>query len=227
MRENACTSIEQSYRLVGLGIDQNTADCEWWVHKDGKYSNWFKSPGRKFPENGFVPAWTLEALLNLFPKDDTVTINLRYLSSTFDGKGNHLKNVWCCTYDNLQVCKDFYGETALDAAYETMDWLLENKYYIGIDIGDPKGDWTCKTIWIARDDAKVPEDVQHFVERHPEKITEYGKLHIFYEKPLGRNSKGEWVGARDMVENAKDYMFPEIKCGECKPFTSVLMLINV
>ena len=31
-------------------------------------------------------------------------------------------------------------------------------------------------LWIARDNAIIPEDMEHFIERHPEKEIEYAKL---------------------------------------------------
>ena len=49
-------------------------------------------------------------------------------------------------------------------------------------------------LWIARDEAVVPEDMEHFIERHPEKEVEFAKLHIFYDKPYWSGCDGKWYG---------------------------------
>ena len=74
-------------------------------------------------------------------------------------------------------------------------------------------------VYIARDAATFEdEDQERFVERHPEKETEYGRLQLFYEKPEINNRTGVWEGARTAGE-LKRYMFPEIHCRECMEFT--------
>ena len=74
-------------------------------------------------------------------------------------------------------------------------------------------------LWIARDRAIVPDDMEHYVERHPEKEIEFAKLHIFYDTPTW-NGKA-WHCAREMCE-VKNYMFPEIKMRQCIEFNSKL-----
>ena len=76
-------------------------------------------------------------------------------------------------------------------------------------------------LWIARDNAIIPDDMEHFIERHPEKEIEYAKLHIFYDKPIwvGNYFGGSWQCAREMCE-ISNYMFPEIKMGQCVEFNS-------
>ena len=50
-----------------------------------------------------------------------------------------------------------------------------------------------------------------------EKEIEFAKLHIFYDTPKW-NGKA-WYCAREMCE-VKNYMFPEIKMGQCVEFNS-------
>ena len=71
--------------------------------------------------------------------------------------------------------------------------------------------------WIARDNPIIPEDMEHFVEEYPEKAIIYTKLHIFYDKPIWNGES--WECARKMCK-IENYMFPEIKCGECIEFNS-------
>lgn len=74
-------------------------------------------------------------------------------------------------------------------------------------------------IWIARDNSIIPDDKVHYIERHPEDEIYYTKLNIFYDKPIWQGNR--WTCAREMTENkVKNYMFPEIKCGECVEFES-------
>ena len=65
-------------------------------------------------------------------------------------------------------------------------------------------------IWIARDSAKIPDDMTHYIERHPEKIIEYADLNVFYDKPIWDNNNGSWGCARRMGKT-NNFMFPEIK----------------
>ena len=66
-----CTTIEQSQKLIELGIDVNTADMMWddwnlidegWKLSVGYYPEIEKDYGRKC-----YPAWSLVALLNILP----------------------------------------------------------------------------------------------------------------------------------------------------------------
>lgn len=72
-------------------------------------------------------------------------------------------------------------------------------------------------LYIGRDNPIIPEDMEHYIERHPEDEIRYAKLHIFYDKPIWKN--GRWECSREMCE-VKNYMFPEIKSGDCIEFMS-------
>ena len=72
-------------------------------------------------------------------------------------------------------------------------------------------------LWIGRDNAIVPEDMEHYIERHPEDEIRYAKLHIFYDIPIW--CYDHWRCAREMCE-VKNYMFQEIKMGELVEFES-------
>ena len=67
-------------------------------------------------------------------------------------------------------------------------------------------------LWIRRTEAIIPDDVyESVVERHPENRIVYTKLYVFYDKPID--------SARIVCE-APNYMFPEIREGECIEFES-------
>lgn len=108
-----CTSIEQSQKLIELGIDVKTADMFW----DTLFA---KKPEAQVDNHHFineyddehrVPAWSLSALLGLMP---TFTLN---------GFGNgqfNCRDARANSYALVDTCP-------LDAAFEMVCWLLENK----------------------------------------------------------------------------------------------------
>ena len=64
-----CTSIEQSKKLIELGIDVSTADMLWtydFVVNDINGLNVISEQLK--PEENDIPAWSLSALLGLMPK---------------------------------------------------------------------------------------------------------------------------------------------------------------
>ena len=125
-----CTSIEQSKKLLELGIDINTADM-FWDLLDGD------EPDEKTPNccwdrfditiNEFVPAWSLSALLELIPP---------YLGEFKDGIdfgfSKAMNSKWYSAhyikFDSglASFNKAVTGDTAIDAAFEMVCWLKEN-----------------------------------------------------------------------------------------------------
>jgi len=110
-----CTSIEQSKKLIELGIDVNTADMHystWTILNEGEY---ILSPnqGETIEElqedygNQVIPAWSLSALLRLMPNFNMFkrTIECRIETT------NHLIDKAC---------------DPIDAAFEMVVWLKEN-----------------------------------------------------------------------------------------------------
>ena len=125
-----CTSLEQSKKLIELGIDVNTADMHYstWTILNGEY---ILSPnqGETIEElqedygNQVIPAWSLTALLDMLDYEvvdaegescylkidkDDIEYQIRYEDRWNSG----IETKW---YDNL-----------LDAAFEMFCWLKEN-----------------------------------------------------------------------------------------------------
>lgn len=104
-----CTSLEQSKKLIELGIDVETSDmlyldgAEAWLDvKDGTL------------EEGDIPAWSLSALLGLIPKPLL---------------GQHLESEYweCTTWEDFNVVKEVHGQdNPLDAAFEMVCLITEN-----------------------------------------------------------------------------------------------------
>lgn len=131
-----CTTLEQSKKLIELGIDVNTADMHystWTILNEGEY---ILSPnqGETIEElqedygNQVIPAWSLSALLELIPP---------YLGEFKDGIdfgfSKAINGKWYSAYyiklnDNglASFNMTVTGDTAIDAAFEMIVWLKEN-----------------------------------------------------------------------------------------------------
>jgi hypothetical protein len=119
-----CTSIEQSKKLIELGIDVNTADMYLWS-SGRRYYIEAMDDGDFNEKEGHVRAWSLTTLFNfILPSiiDDNGNVYKFYLSK--DGL-----NRWIAYYksDNvsIHICEESYE--LLDVIFEMVCWLLENK----------------------------------------------------------------------------------------------------
>ena len=113
-----CTTIEQSKKLIELGIDINTADLTVTNYplQDGSRFDFIrcKLPNDTFPsitdgKSEKIPAWSLSALLELIPK-----FSLEKDVSNNEGYQLHYN------YDTT------YYDNPVDAAFEMICWLKEN-----------------------------------------------------------------------------------------------------
>lgn len=107
-----CTSLEQSNKLIELGINVNTADM-YYPNRVG-IDNYALSIEWK---NGLpllsqeIPAWSLSALLKLF--DDKAGLAKEY-------------GTWFA-YDNGKSHCDKHCDDPVDAVFEMVCWLLKEK----------------------------------------------------------------------------------------------------
>lgn len=124
-----CTSMEQSKKLIELGIDINTADMHystWTILNEGEY---ILSPnqGETIEElqedygNQVIPAWSLSALLELMPTDDKKDEYYVDIESHSDYHIVSYRNCW----DGC-IHSEYSEESLLDAAFEMVIWLKEN-----------------------------------------------------------------------------------------------------
>ena len=124
-----CTSIEQSLKLIELGIDVNTADM-YYPNRVG---------GVNYPlpieyKMGLpllsqeIHAWSLSALLKLMPYRTEASKREPYgkimKRDTWDGEF-----CFICYPKGLEKNKHLsgYHNNPVDAAFEIICWLLENK----------------------------------------------------------------------------------------------------
>lgn len=129
MNTNICTSIKQSKKLIELGLDANTADMCWGINSSTRsYNNIpYLIPWKDYTcKEYYVPAWSLSALLELMPKyitEDNSSHIIR-ITPTFDNR------IEMCYWDKTSghILSNYIREnTFIDAAFEMVCWLLENK----------------------------------------------------------------------------------------------------
>ena len=136
------TSIEQSKKLIKLGIDRNTADMRYGYiapyyysdrmfdggYDEVPYPKDFLKRNPNFSENeydGELPAWSLTALLELMPK------LYEFENDPEDGgcQPNLCKgwdnNQWHIVYRSSIYITEWYDDP-IDAAVEMVCWLKEN-----------------------------------------------------------------------------------------------------
>ena len=116
-----CTDLEQSKKLIELGIDVNTADmCRSTDIPDLPtllaYPIWEYN----------IPAWSLSALLDLLPKGEDTVIDL-----CFGGyKGEEYIDEWFCSFEDNKEPFEFHScsnKDKLNAVFEMVCWLKENR----------------------------------------------------------------------------------------------------
>ncbi len=105
-----CTNLEQSQKLIELGIDISTADMFWWHNTEEKsYEAWLIDYA--FVTDMDIPAWSLTALLELTPNDVSLL---------------HLEDAYQAVYDVKPYYITNKFDNPLDAAFDMVCWLKEN-----------------------------------------------------------------------------------------------------
>ena len=106
-----CTNIEQSNRLIELGINPNTADMGWFKAyslREEIYKPFIK--GYKLENNKTdIPAWSIYKLINIISKEVTISDTSVIIGNN---STNRMFSSSTNVYDNL-----------IDA----IQWLLEKK----------------------------------------------------------------------------------------------------
>ena len=100
-----CTTIEQSKKLMKLGMDVNTADM-YWDYDVIKQEDYPMVMDEQF-DDCCIPAWSLASLLELIPN---------YVINKVDDK----------IYANLYYGLKSSHDSLVDAAYEMICQLKEN-----------------------------------------------------------------------------------------------------
>ena len=124
MSTDICTSIEQSKKLLSLGLDPSTADMWYSYYGNSKYNptiaykgqQWFLCQIRNSLHDD-IPCWSLTALLKLLPdiikiKEECYTFSL-------------IKNVIEYVGHDGSILYSTGGESFVDAAVKMFE-LIDN-----------------------------------------------------------------------------------------------------
>ena len=124
-----CTSIEQSQKLIELGIDVNTANMDYiQFANDPKVYDCVINIYNNEHEDDWIPAWSLSALFSILPFD-LIVDNRRYVFSMckgFDKNGDTYAIKYAIFNTTFYLhLTDFYNNP-VDAAFEMVVWLKES-----------------------------------------------------------------------------------------------------
>lgn len=122
------TTIEQSNKLVELGLNSDTADMFYSKRPTGKseYSVFpdFKPEGRlEVFTKADLPCWSVGALIAIIP-------SMIYKGKQTFGLEIHKDALYHVCYENRCHLNEIWitKKNLLDAAFEMVVWLLENNY---------------------------------------------------------------------------------------------------
>lgn len=119
-----CTSIEQSERLIELGIDVSTADM-YWEYDFTEHECVLKIMDNNFDDN-CIPAWSLSALFEQLPyelcDDDGNSCYLRI----YKEYGDEYKLEYTDPNGEFESIETNGYEHFVDACYEMIVKLKEN-----------------------------------------------------------------------------------------------------
>lgn len=123
---NQVTSIEQSNRLIELGIPKEKASLVWTTVDDNKT---VVERDLCLPENIEGYAFTVADLLAMLP----LTINEQGYVCEFSLKrmGDLYGVEYYCYSANFCVSFIFYN-TAIEALEYSVEWFAENKYHLNL-----------------------------------------------------------------------------------------------
>ena len=126
MSTDICTSIEQSKKLLSLGIDPSTADMWYSYYGNSKYNptvaykgqQWFLCQIRNSSHDD-IPCWSLTALLKLLPdiikvKEECYTFSL-------------IKNVIEYVGHDGSILYSTGGESFVDTAVKMFELIDKDK----------------------------------------------------------------------------------------------------
>ena len=124
-----CTDLEQSQKLIELGIDVKTTDMFWDMAEPEKRRKPLIGPISDYydMENWAVPAWSITALLGLMPFQ-IIENNNRfgfYQVKGFNKQGETYRFGYK-TNNNSFLFETSWHNDVVDATFEMICWLKEN-----------------------------------------------------------------------------------------------------
>lgn len=120
-----CTTIEQSKRLLDLGLNPQTADMaliyeEWENHWSMQTYQW--EPYNEIDMDNFIPAWSLHRLIEMLPNEIPMEDYYLILGVSFN----------CVRYsDGGEYAEVFLGfdGTTYSCIIKCVEWLIKEGYF--------------------------------------------------------------------------------------------------
>ena len=118
------TSIEQSKHLLSLGMNPESADMCWCLAVKG-IPQLVANQGYNKYGDFEIPCWSVGGLLEVMPN---VTSEDNEVTSAFIAKTPNGKYYFAFATSHKEVLSSNICDTAIDACYDMIVWLLENGY---------------------------------------------------------------------------------------------------
>lgn len=131
MKTNIATDSSQSQRILRCGVSADTADM--YISNCGDlWASPYKDNQRK-NEKGFLPAWSLSALLGLLPKEIKVDESpydevQKYGLLIYPFMSGWQVDYQYCEDDECHCLKCVHGTDPIEACVKAIEWLTNNGY---------------------------------------------------------------------------------------------------
>ncbi len=114
-----CTSIEQSKRLLALGLKKETADCCYYYY-DGEYLIAFAEDAKYESD---IPAWSLHRLIEMMPSKVEFPLSGMPKDFHFEIHNGLVR------YYNGYVCCVMEGGGYYKGIIDCIEWLIKEGYF--------------------------------------------------------------------------------------------------
>ena len=121
------TTIEQSRKLIELGIDVNTADMYYYNNDEiPQIISDIKLLKKNINPKFYTPAWSLSALIELMPEHIVINNKVSNSLKMYKEEGGIAFSYFFSAFDKVDdiIMCDI---TLIGAAFEMVVYLLENK----------------------------------------------------------------------------------------------------
>lgn len=116
-----CTSVEQSKRLLELGLKPETADCFHWEYAGERYIGSIDDDCLMGTD---IPAWSLHRLIELLPKDIHLDdyADTHYYLTIDPFKVIYVNSHRLWIYQRDEGC-------LYDKLIDTIEWTIKNNFF--------------------------------------------------------------------------------------------------
>lgn len=115
-----CTTTEQSERLIALGLKRDTADMHHYKWSEGYWD--IQSCPPRGTESCYIPAWSLDSLLNLLP------ISIEWNNIEYD---LIIRHSFDYTYhnDTKGIIVSICNNNRYEGIIRLIEWLIKEGYF--------------------------------------------------------------------------------------------------